>query len=936
MIDARPLAAPWLRHASLAVLGFLVFHTWFWSPLLFGEGYLAHSDLYEYFLPVFLSPPTVWSSQEFAGFPAFADPQNAAWYPIRLLFSEVLDWWSGFIVSAYVIASLGAYWYVFLLTRSVPAAVLAGVSWPLSEALSEKYPHLAMLHAYAWLPVVLACVERLAATQTWRWAAMTAAALATLVLTGHAQAVVYCAYLIGVYAVVLWLTQGRSRRLALLGASVLALGALLTAAQTLPLLELSGLAARIEVGFEQFANSHAKTPSELLTALVPQIRHEGREAPTYTGVVTLAGAALLLAGGQLSWRMRFWLVTAVICLLLGLGGRTPLADVAYHVPLYDKFRIVARHLALYSFAMIVLGTSGIAAMAALPARRARVVLVGIAVGVAAAFVYVASPASGFNVDRDGGLVWLVEMMGSDLRVQASVWTALLLTIAAVTVPAARRTGLTLLCVMAVVDLAAGQPEPVTLRGARVPSHLPAALIEPSVHTESLRERLHATAQRFLPLEGSARDPFAMGVFARVWDTPSVGGYGPLLLERLARLTGMDANGAVRPATLLSENRALDVLATRFVIVPRPMTEALPCDDCEGTGALELAVGRADCGQGPPSSLRLALPPVAVTRVTLITHLRCAEDVTQDYAVGTMTLAGRDGSRAAVPLRAGIETAEAYAARPELAGRLRHKPAVVFASDGEGNDIRTSYRTEVPLALPVDGGTIEFQQHMPSGWLTIDRVIIHTRDGRSMALVTPPAALGLGDRFAELARVRTSRRSDRGVDEEAADEQEYVIYENRQSRPRAWLVAEALPLGADDAAAALRHSRLPDGRTFDPARLALVPTGTPLMAPMVGEGTPLTVNLRHVESGRVALETDAPAATMAVLSEMWYPGWRATVDGVPSAVVRVNELIMGTMVPPGRHLVEFSFESTSRAIGIALSAAALAMVAVALAVGGRRD
>src|SRR5207248_250394 len=49
----------------------------------------------------------------------------------------------------------------------------------------------------------------------------------------------------------------------------------------------------------------------------------------------------------------------------------------------------------------------------------------------------------------------------------------------------------------------------------------------------------------------------------------------------------------------------------------------------------------------------------------------------------------------------------------------------------------------------------------------------------------------------------------------------AVFENRRARPRAWLVPEVLALEPEEIRQALQTSRLPDGRPFNPARLALV-------------------------------------------------------------------------------------------------------------------
>lgn len=918
-------------HAAVVVLGFAAFHAWFWSRLVFGDGYLAHSDLYEYFLPVFLSPRTIWSSFEFAGFPAFADPQNSLWYPVHLLFARGLHWWNGFVVSAYFIASLGAYAFVYQVTRSRLAAVFAGLSWPLSEAMAERYPHLAMLHGFAWLPALLYTIEKLRPAGTM-WVAVSALAVATIALTGHPQVPIYCFYLAGLYG----LTQGVATRaprayyVRLAGA--FALGGLLTAVQTIPLAEIGGIAARVEVGFTQFADSFAKQPHELLTALVPELLHEGREAPTYAGAVAVVCGALLLVAGRPGWRGWFWGAAALVCLLLGLGSATPLAELAYHLPLYDRFRIVARHLALFVFAVVMLGSLGVAALERGEVRRWRAATAALVVAGAVAWglVYVRSTPGLFEIDSGGGLQWLPALAGSELGAQAVVWVLALAAAGWLGVRRWPRLAAVVLIAVALVDLANAQPEPVRWTGFQPPSLLDPELAGPSVHTEWLRDQLAADQQRMLPLEGSGRDPFSAGVFARLWRTPSVGGYGPLLLGRLARAAGMEANGAVRPSVLLASNRVLDVLATKLIVVPaetldRP-AEVMTRGGIEWTAAaLDLPISRPDCGDVHPGRVRLALPhPVEARRLALAMYLRCAEDAAQGATVGTATLVADDGRRLELPLRAGMEVAEAYEGRPELDGRLRHGAAPVFETSGEGNDRQTVYVADLAYPETVKVAAIEIAEGDMAGWLTLNRATVLADDGTAFPLATMTGALGNDARFREVRRVRASRRSDRGADESSDGESEYVILENLMALPRAWLVGDVVDLDERDMLPALAYSQLPDGRAFEPSSTAFVVTGAATALPSTGQASG-TAKITRTGDGYLRIASSSSADALLAVSEMWYPGWSARVDGEPAEVLRVDYLIMGVQVPAGRHVVELVFDPASLKIGMTVSAAALVVV-----------
>src|SRR5690606_10273433 len=49
----------------------------------------------------------------------------------------------------------------------------------------------------------------------------------------------------------------------------------------------------------------------------------------------------------------------------------------------------------------------------------------------------------------------------------------------------------------------------------------------------------------------------------------------------------------------------------------------------------------------------------------------------------------------------------------------------------------------------------------------------------------------------------------------------AVYENLRAMPRAWLVPETLSLSADDVKRSIKTSRLPDGRAYHPATVALL-------------------------------------------------------------------------------------------------------------------
>ena len=75
--------------------------------------------------------------------------------------------------------------------------------------------------------------------------------------------------------------------------------------------------------------------------------------------------------------------------------------------------------------------------------------------------------------------------------------------------------------------------------------------------------------------------------------------------------------------------------------------------------------------------------------------------------------------------------------------------------------------------------------------------------------------------------------------------------------------------------------------------------------------------------RVNAAADAPA--WLVLTDTWFPGWRARVDGVETPILRAHHAFRAVALPPGRHDVDFTFRPRGLAIGVAITLVALAII-----------
>jgi uncharacterized membrane protein YfhO len=54
--------------------------------------------------------------------------------------------------------------------------------------------------------------------------------------------------------------------------------------------------------------------------------------------------------------------------------------------------------------------------------------------------------------------------------------------------------------------------------------------------------------------------------------------------------------------------------------------------------------------------------------------------------------------------------------------------------------------------------------------------------------------------------------------------------------------------------------------------------------------------------------------MVILSDTFFPGWRAYVDGVPARIYEVNEAMRGVVVPAGDHKLTMRYRPVSAMAG----------------------
>lgn len=984
-----------LLHGLCVVALYTLLFVVFFAPVLFSAYLLAPGDGILYFLPNFYARRVWWDASVWGGFPAVGDSQLMLWYPPVILFSLVKSW-NAFLLSAYVLAASFTYAYVYALTRSRFAAAIGGICYGMSGFFIAHLGHAALVHAAAWLPMLILSLERLATRSAGElrsdegdsrttakfsgfWFAAGTLAVACAALAGHPQIFVYTLSLGGAYALVRgWhIARGRWLYYFLSALSVLT-GTGLACVQLVPTAELAALSLRASLGFAEFV-SYALPPGQTPMLVFPYLYGGapgtlydlpyfgawGSEAggwgagelSGYVGLLPLLLAALGFfttrrRRGSLAW---FWLAVCAVAFLLALGDATPLARLTYHVPVINKFRVPARHFMELSLAVSVLAGYGAHAVLEKTAtsRLLKRTLIVAAFSMLASLLAIIALTKQLNAlaaatfERPlSFLPWANPATGVPLLVLVAASVALAYWHRR---PHSALRGALLLVVLA-LDLASftwfyewhyGPPYKVFQS-------------PPLFAATSFRDELDANHQRLLPVRGgTGRVSEIPPNLSKLWNFPSASGYGPFILSRVSRLLTMPPHGSVDNAWRDPANLSLDVMAVRYLFVPRAGIEPPATADEHGVkwtlNQFNVQLG-SGCAAPNPTDFKFTLPrPARANAIAIATALACSAAVPDQAEVARVVVRDTSGQIFTQQLLAGRDTSEWAYDCADVRPTMRQGRAPVYRSypvtrgdvQCEGHD----YAARLPLPASVEVAEIELQWTGEAGTLSLKKISL-VDDGDSsrssnnsssnsssgissrgsVPLVPIIGSLSDATRWRHVADINPSNSGYGAI--KAEDVGEASVYENLRARPRAWLVGKVLSVTEEEALRALHTSRLADGGGFDPAQVALVEAPLDFPAQTL-DGSHTAARVTHLSDERMEVETESSTPAFLVTSDVFYPGWQATIDGAPTEIFQTDYALRGVAVPAGTHTVSFVFKPMSLHQGATYSVASFVVLCAAL-------
>jgi len=882
----------------------------------------------------------LWNPFILAGAPLLASVYPGALYPpnwVFALFSPVTAM-NLVVMTTYHLALIGTYLYARKIGANRAGALIGGLAFTFGGYMISHLGHTSRIAAAAWLPWMLLAIEHLYLRVSWRWIALGAAFIALQLLAGEPQMNLYAGLVGAAYCVFTLAGREQTQPLARwrFAAGVLAMvvcGAMLSMIQLLPERELLRMGERAAISYEYFS-AISFPPANLFTFVFPfffggswyplfRTDYWGfadmGETCGYFGLLTLLLALAALVGsvvgaGRQRAMIRFWTGVAVVSLVLSFGGYLPfgLNHALHGVPVYNLFRALARNLYEFSFSLGMLAALGLTALAQAGGQIAKrifklsALLLGVIVTLTAvAYLFL----SRFLIGENKPALKLNSLADAEALLPVGL---ALLSVGALWLYVKQKDNGRLTRIPAAFLVAVLFADLMTFSVALnwhwkdFVSNVNDKLQDPPAVKLIKSRESDLNSFRIVSHSTQAHGPSYHRInfpnVSIVRGLQSVNGYDALRLLRQSAISGdMGWDGGIPDDSVFgTEHQGFNLLNVKYLISDKASAE----DPGQMTEIEGVRFSREPVAHSltPGAHLEVVAGGQPVTELALVTLMANSTHVPDETVVVRIKLHTRDGQVIERELRAGRDTAEWAYDKPEVKAAIKHRRPKVAESDPAEGFQANRFLARLPFDR-AEVNRLEIDYALPDANLMIVRATLF--DGATGK--SHPLAKGdfLFPRWRELTVLDN-----------------VAVYENTKFQPRAWFARRLQVQSTDEVLQTIKSGKLKDGSPFDPAETALFEKedfgGRQIVLPQIGDTTNAEAKVTRYKPNGIELETRNPRDGFLVLSEVYYRGWEAWIDGKRAPVEKVNYLLRGLFVPAGDHRIEFVYRAHSFRNGAAWS------------------
>ena len=149
---------------------------------------------------------------------------------------------------------------------------------------------------------------------------------------------------------------------------------------------------------------------------------------------------------------------------------------------------------------------------------------------------------------------------------------------------------------------------------------------------------------------------------------------------------------------------------------------------------------------------------------------------------------------------------------------------------------------------------------------------------------------------------------------------WIIADNLNSLPRAYVVSNFEIISDKEKLL----TRLFDPK-FDPKKNVILEKDLPNIKYFPTNNNYNQIGITDYEENKVKINSNSEENEILVLTDNYYPGWKAYVDKKETEIYRANYTLRAISVPKGNHIIEFAYEPESLKIGGIISIASLILL-----------
>jgi len=159
---------------------------------------------------------------------------------------------------------------------------------------------------------------------------------------------------------------------------------------------------------------------------------------------------------------------------------------------------------------------------------------------------------------------------------------------------------------------------------------------------------------------------------------------------------------------------------------------------------------------------------------------------------------------------------------------------------------------------------------------------------------------------------------------------WKVFENLKVLPRAFLASDYKVFRSNE-----EFEKIFFDKNFDPSKTVLLeeePAFNNSTMKQLSNGISQrvrTLDLVSYKPNSVVFNTESDSNKLLFLSDTYYPGWKAFVDGKEAKIYRANYAFRAVVIPEGKHKVLMKYEPDSFRVGLGISAISFILTLILL-------